>query len=119
MTDINIEKTFKCDQCEYKSKNKGDLKKHVKIVHDQIKDIKCEKCDYICSTITNLKQHIKQIHDRIKDVNCDICEYVCSTNSILKQHVKQKHETSNESLLSRHPTQLYVGSMSRRSSLLG
>ena len=33
------------------------------------KKFKCDRCDYTCSITGNLKRHIKQIHDKIKDVN--------------------------------------------------
>ena len=52
----------------------------------------CDKCDYTCSTNNHLKRHIKMVHDKIKDIQCNLCEYTCSTNSHLKQHIKQVHD---------------------------
>jgi hypothetical protein len=82
---------FKCDKCEYSSCNKDKLQRHIKQVHEQIKDHKCDKCEYACSTIDDLKRHIKQVHDKIKDHKCDKCEYSCSANSTLKDHINQVH----------------------------
>ncbi len=83
--------SFQCDKCNKVFTAKSDLKRHIKHVHDKIKDIKCDKCEYTCSNITNLKRHIKSIHDKIKDIKCDKCGFVFSTNENLKQHIKQFH----------------------------
>ena len=44
----NIGKIFKCTQCDYKSKRRGDLKRHLWEVHDigNGKIFKCTHCDY-------------------------------------------------------------------------
>ena len=78
---------FKCELCEYKCATNCNLQKHIKQVHDQIKDFECEKCDYKCATNCNLQQHIKQVHDQIKDFECELCDYKCSKNSTLQRHI--------------------------------
>jgi hypothetical protein len=83
---------FKCDKCEYETKNKHDLKRHIKSIHDKIKDFKCNKCEYKCSNNNDLKEHTKRIHDKIKDNKCDKCEYTCLKKSHLKQHIKYVHD---------------------------
>ena len=85
-------KDFKCDKCEYRCCTKGNLKAHIKQVHDKIKDVKCEKCEYKCATNGNLQQHIKIVHDKIKDFECDNCEFSCSTKGHLQRHIKQVHD---------------------------
>ena len=81
---------FKCPHCDHKCSENGNLQKHIKIVHDKIKDVKCPTCDYKCSITENLQQHIKAVHDKIKDFKCSIegCDYRCSTNGNLQQHIK-------------------------------
>jgi uncharacterized Zn-finger protein len=83
---------FECTLCEYKCTTKGNLKRHIKMVHDKIKDFECSLCDYKFSTKGNLKTHIKQVHDKIKDVQCSLCEYKFSTKGNLKTHIKQVHD---------------------------
>ena len=61
-------KDFKCDKCEYVCSSKGNLQKHVNIVHAKLKDFKCVKCDYVCSSNDTLKMHIKTVHAKIKDI---------------------------------------------------
>jgi hypothetical protein len=83
---------YKCPDCDFTCSSNSDLKRHIKQVHDQIKDFNCPDCDYTCSTNYDLKRHIKQVHDQIKDINCPDCDFTCSTNSCLKRHIKQVHD---------------------------
>ena len=87
-TCISCRSKLSCDKCEYKCSKNSDLTKHIKQVHDKIKDIQCDKCEYKYSSNSNLKQHMKQVHDKIKDFQCDKCEYKCSFNGSLNQHIK-------------------------------
>jgi hypothetical protein len=85
-------KVFECELCEYKTDRNYTLTRHIKNVHQKIKDAKCELCDYVCSQNSDLKKHAKQVHTKLKDVKCDQCDYVCSTNGTLKMHNKQVHD---------------------------
>ena len=82
---------FKCHQCDYNCSKNSDLKRHIKSVHDKIKDIECPKedCDYNCSKNSTLKRHIKMVHDKIKDFECHQCDYKTSENSNLQRHIKK------------------------------
>jgi uncharacterized C2H2 Zn-finger protein/very-short-patch-repair endonuclease len=82
------ELVYSCQQCDYVSKRLGDLKKHVKQVHDKIKDFRCPQCDYKTSRSGNLKQHIKDVHSKIKDFECHICDYKASQSISLTKHIK-------------------------------
>lgn len=84
-------KMFKCDECDKMFSTKGNLKQHIKAVHNKIKDFKCEECDFVCSINGSLKRHIKMVHLKIKDKKCEECDYTCSTNGSLKQHIKAVH----------------------------
>jgi uncharacterized Zn-finger protein len=96
-TCIKCSERFKCDRdgCNYTSSRKGDLQKHIKAVHDQIRDFKCDSecCNYTCSENETLQAHIKAVHDNIKNFKCDRegCDFRCSTNSNLQVHIKAVH----------------------------
>jgi len=85
-------KDIQCPQCAYTCSQKGDLNKHIKQVHDRIKDIQCPQCAYTCSRKSDLNQHIKMVHDKVKDVSCPMCDYVCCTKNHLKTHIKMVHD---------------------------
>ena len=70
----------------------SDLQRHIKMVHDKIKDIQCHLCEYKCSYSTHLQQHIKAVHNKIKDVQCPQCEFKCSVNGNLQTHIKMVHD---------------------------
>lgn len=88
MADI---KMFQCDECEYKTSLKGNLGRHVKAVHDRIKDIECGHCDRMFSDKGTLNQHIKEVHSKIQDFNCDQCPKMFTRKGHLKLHIKQVH----------------------------
>ncbi|KAH8391830.1 hypothetical protein KR215_005255 [Drosophila sulfurigaster] len=48
---------FGCDQCDFKARLKGQLKRHM-LRHTGSKSHKCPYCDYQCSTLDNLRNHI-------------------------------------------------------------
>lgn len=97
-TCIKCNERVKCDRdgCNYICSRNSELQRHLKAVHDKIKDIKCdwENCEYSCSLDHHLKQHVNQVHDKIKDFECDRenCDFSCSQSSKLQQHVKQVHD---------------------------
>ena len=83
---------FKCDLCDYTCSDKYHLPQHIKAVHDKIRNIKCELCSHEFSCSSNLNQHIKQVHDKIRDFKCGNCDYTCFTTSHLNQHIKTVHD---------------------------
>ena len=58
---------YQCKLCDYKCAQKGNLKIHIKQVHDKIKDTQCSECDYVCATKGNLTKHIKSVHERSQE----------------------------------------------------
>jgi KRAB domain-containing zinc finger protein len=83
---------YRCEQCEDKFFNsKSKLERHIKAVHDKIKDHHCSECEMSFSQPEKLERHIKSVHDKIKDHHCPNCEYSCSNNGDLQQHIKRIH----------------------------
>ena len=61
-------KMYKCDQCTFSTKYDYNLKPHVKVVHEKIKDaVACDKCDYKTHIQIYLQKHVKAVHDKIQD----------------------------------------------------
>ena len=83
---------YKCSMCDYAAGARKDLSKHTKLVHEKIKDIKCEECDYKCSLVQHLTIHVKLVHKRIREYECTICGKQLSTNNKLKKHIKAIHK---------------------------
>jgi hypothetical protein len=89
---IVAEGTFKCQNCGLACSSSAELKTHIKIVHEKIKDHECQSCNFACSVSSDLQRHIKQVHEKIKDHKCPDCEYACTRKGHLNMHIKQVHE---------------------------
>ena len=52
------------NQCEYKAKYKGDLKKHLESQHQGVCYL-CNKCDYRAKYKGDLKKHVESQHEGV------------------------------------------------------
>ena len=57
---------YKCNECDYKATQKGNLKTHQNSVHGGI-TYKCKECDYQATKKGNFKKHEKSIHEGLKN----------------------------------------------------
>ena len=87
----NKMKDYQCEQCSYVCSQKEDIDKHIKQVHSKIKDYQCEQCSYACSIKDDLDKHIRQVHNKLKGYQCEQYSYVCSQKEDLDKHIKQAH----------------------------
>ena len=60
LKDFNIK--VPCLYCTKHFANKGQLNKHVKEIHNQVRDKQCDQCDYNTYDSGNLKLHINKQH---------------------------------------------------------
>ena len=72
-TDIK-DKPYKCVSCEKCFGLKGNLDKHVNIVHENFRPYKCDFCVKIFGFKNDLKKHVIAIHEKIKNLKCDSCD---------------------------------------------
>ena len=80
---------YLCDHsdCQLRFPSNIHLQRHLKQVHQKER----EKCTICKKKVSNLKSHIKLVHDKIKDYQCPECEKSFQTRSHLKKHVTQIH----------------------------
>ena len=70
------------------------------MIHDKIKDVKCDKCEFVCSTNGQLKQHIKQVHERPQtDKRMSLGEFAIHM-FLTKQNIEFDREKTFHDLLS-------------------
>ena len=58
-----LEKPHKCTNCNSEFRSKGDLNRHVNIVHEGKKPHKCDICDKAFTRKNTLTNHMKKIHE--------------------------------------------------------
>ena len=70
----------------------GDLKRHIKNVHEGLKNHVCDSCGKAFSEAGNLRKHIKGVHQGQKNHKCEYCEKSFFEYSNLKTHIKGVHK---------------------------
>jgi len=87
-------KVTKCPHCDYKSNNNGNVKKHIKTVHESLK----EKCDICGGLYKSAHAHKRSVHDKVRNFPCPYCDYKSLNNYQLTNHIKVKHTDIDERL---------------------
>jgi hypothetical protein len=88
---------FKCEKegCECKFRDNSALQRHIKLVHDKIKDFHCtiDNCDFKTGLKNTLKNHVMAVHDKIKNYVCSYenCNASFTMNTDLTKHVNNVH----------------------------
>ena len=80
--------TYPCSYCDYKTKTKAHLSRHVSI-HEGIK-YPCQLCPYKATGKQNLRAHVKFVHEKIR-IQCDQCGYQTQRNDQLVKHINKNH----------------------------
>ena len=90
-----IEVSNLCKQCNKSFATSVTLKRHIKTVHDKVKDYKCDSCEKRFGSKTDLKRHKNAVHNLLKPFECKFCRNTFSESFTLKKHIKTVHQSSN------------------------
>jgi len=84
-----------CPICTTILKSKDALRRHIAVVHKQLKTISCEICNKSFVTKADLRKHHRSNHDADKDllIKCDICKELVK-KSYLNRHKSYKHSNN-------------------------
>ena len=83
--------TYKCSQCEYKSKRFQDgLAPHM-IKHGEGLWYYCDKCEFKAAHPKRVESHKKFVH-KSASYACNQCDYRSNTEFNVHHHMKAKHE---------------------------
>jgi len=92
-------KLFRCEQCDYKSPNRNEVKRHFTAIHTNDNVTKCPFCK---KPVKALKRHllrskcdIPESERKTIEVSCDICQKTFGSVEYLKNH-KRKVHTDNQ-----------------------
>ena len=106
-----------CDQCDYKTGDYHNLKRHIESAHEA-KALKCNQCEYKSYNEGALNSHIDSTHDSqvstqefIEDsrtrrklkqsgkeekIKCDQCEWKTGSKTLLNKHKTATHNKDHE-----------------------
>ena len=90
---------FSCPACEHKATTSGNLKVHIRSVHEKVKS-PCNQCDYQAYDNTSLTKHNNAVHMNLKPYTCNLCPTTFSIKSYLTAHIKRVHKVKWQSLKS-------------------
>ena len=72
------------------------MTRHVRVVHDKIKQFKCHLCQHEFSRKYSLRNHILAVHEKVKIHKCDGCDFEASSRNTIKRHQKEVHQMSTD-----------------------
>ncbi len=80
--------TFSCSDCDYKSTEKGNLKRHVRYRHTEREKQACSICQ---KRVLNLDLHLKRKHSgKAETISCRMCDKILDKEH-LKRHLEAVH----------------------------
>ena len=86
--DAEEREKFKCEQCPREFFDKRHVRRHVKVVHENLRHL-CKDCGFTAIRMTTLKLHIESIHEKFK---CDQWSYESCNKSYSPQRPsEQRH----------------------------
>ena len=90
-----IQPSFECEICEQKFQTIQTKRKHITIVHGEVKHL-CNVCNKIFRRKNQLNFHLKNYHQEgQRKYKCDSCEKTFNESRSLKNHFKKLHEEQN------------------------
>ncbi|XP_069671955.1 uncharacterized protein [Periplaneta americana] len=84
------EKPFGCEVCEARFTRKGDVERHVRIVHNKQKPFKCCRCQRAFGDKKNLRWHLMN-HDKKLFYVCGVCGFKFGKREYWENHVRFIH----------------------------
>ena len=74
----------------------ANMKKHIDIVHNKLREYKCYSCDKAYDTKHTLNSHINQNHEKTKTYKCEMCDKSFFNNVCLYAHRITHNESTHK-----------------------
>lgn len=85
-----------CDRCDFRTKTKDALRKHVKSVHFANKTLTCDHCIHGFNNISHLRSHILRKHSKKVWLQCEQCDFKTLYESFFKRHQNRHKERASK-----------------------
>ena len=89
---LKAERLYVCEQCYKNYPKYGQLRYHVRRVHEGKNIFQCPSCVKAFKENKYLQYHIETVHKGIKPFLCHMCEKSYGNVSNLNHHIKYAHE---------------------------
>ena len=90
-----IDEQFRCNDCDYSTKHKATMKRHIKRKKEKPQSIigkfQCNECEYSSNKKSNLKFHSESVHLGLSRFFCKHCDYKCYGKFHMRHHMESKH----------------------------
>ena len=84
-------KMYNCNICTKPLIREANLRRHIKFVHEGVRNHKCKTCDKSFSHKSDLDVHMNSVHESNKNYKCAICQKTFSQNKTLMRHIRSLH----------------------------
>ena len=98
---FNHFKLFKCEKCNVSFAKKGEINRHIAVVHEKKKPFQCNICEKSFPSKSRLNVHASEVHEKKHPFKCIMCDGSFSRKWSLSVHVL-KHE-NNKTLTKGRP----------------
>ena len=92
---LQKEVLFACQECEFSTKDKKEVKAHTEQEHrqkiTQERKFVCHKCEHQAEDKSELKRHIETKHSKINQYKCTFCDFVSGIIVDLQSNTAQCH----------------------------
>ena len=88
----------KCPQCTYETSYYGSMNRHIREVHDKVRNHKCDECGFATSQKGNLRAHLASVHNICERwFKCQLCAFKTHAKFFLIRHMESgAHNNHNE-----------------------
>mmetsp|Transcript_16336 Transcript_16336/g.28234 ORF Transcript_16336/g.28234 Transcript_16336/m.28234 type:complete len:307 (-) Transcript_16336:1295-2215(-) len=93
--DTKASDNLMCHICHKDFGQKSDLTRHVRTVHEGLKQFKCNICSKRFSGSASLKNHVRAIHENVRFF-CDKCGREFSRQDSLQRHLLNIHNQTDD-----------------------
>lgn len=72
-TKVRSIRVHKCEICGFVVKTAPYLVAHMLSLHSNDRPFSCTQCSSAFNTTTNLNKHVRRIHDQLRNAQCPLC----------------------------------------------
>ncbi len=84
-----------CPICGHRFTQVGDMRKHMRTVHERLRPYKCEICGRSFGENGNLQKHRRSVHLKERPFSCPRCAASFAFKDGLTRHIKLVHENQH------------------------